>query len=85
MEVNNNLDKNSFNGTGDEMYHKIGLRENGKKKKLDTKSIINSNNNQLIIYKIYKKNKIYDLKKYVKMETVKSHKIKIPQIQIHFD
>lgn len=45
MEVNNNLDKNSFNGTGDEMYHKIGLRENGKKKKLDTKSIINSNNN----------------------------------------
>lgn len=32
MEVNNNLDKNSFNGTGDEMYHKIGLRENKNEK-----------------------------------------------------
>lgn len=45
MEVNNSSDKNSFNGTVDKMYGEMGLRENGKKKKLDTKSIVNSNNN----------------------------------------
>lgn len=46
-------------------------------KELDTQSRGDFNNNQLIICERYKKDKIYDLKKYVKMETVKSHN-KIP-------